>query len=362
MNIGIIGTGLTANIHADLLRGIGQKLVAVVGSSLKSASAFAEAWQVSAFSDDLQLLANPEIDCVHICTPPTLHFAALKQCLLWGKHLICEKPLCLSPEEAWEIYQLAQEKGLHVGVNFNVRYHSQLSEAKSMLAQKDFGSIFLLHGVYLQEFHALPEAYSWRYEEKLAGSLRAVSEIGSHLIDISRFLTQLEIHSVSASFGRQSPWRKCIEGIMYPSPTAEEANLQVGSEDAAVISIRFQNGAIGSFVLSEVSHGRNNCLKLEITGSQKSLWWDSEKPFQLSCAQKGQGVQTWTNAFGNSFADTVKAFFKDFYGCLENQSCRSSSYATALDGYKVATVCQAIEKSAQEEGAWTTVSYKDLSL
>lgn len=222
----------------------------------------------------------------------------VKQLLEAGKHVVCEKPLCLSAAEARDLMDLGAKKHLLTAVNFNVRYHEACQRAKTLISSEEFGAPCLISGSYKQEFHVLPNAYMWRYIPSLGGDMRAVTEIGSHWIDLVRYWTGLEITAVSAAFGKFSPDRFLKDGTMYPTRQEGSEPIRVDSEDAAAVTLRFSNGALGSLLLSEVSHGRNNAVQLEVSSARKSVWWCSEDPYRLYQSSKFAGVQAQTNAFG----------------------------------------------------------------
>ncbi len=268
MRTAIVGCGFIGNVHAQAVRELGHTLALVVDSSEQKARDFAGHWKVDHYGVDFSRALDDEIQCIHICTPPALHYSMAKDALLAGKHVICEKPLCLNPEEGKELLKIAQENHLVNAVNFNVRFHDACRPARDYISSPDFGKICLIHGSYLQEFHALPGEYSWRYKPEFAGQMRATTEIGSHWIDLARYWTGLEIAEVSADFGKFAPDRFIEDGLMIAEPIGKSKHLRVESEDAASISIRFSNGAIGNLLLSEVSHGRNNLLSIEVTGTE----------------------------------------------------------------------------------------------
>lgn len=353
MKVAIVGCGNIARTHANALIQQKQDIVLAVGHNLEKAKAFAEEWNIPASSACFEDALADGIDCVHICTPPAMHYEMAKAALLAGKHVICEKPLCLKSEQAKELYLLAKEKGLLAAVNFNVRYHEACQRGRKLVNSPDFGALQLIHGAYLQEFHVLPAQYMWRYIPELGGQMRAVTEIGSHWIDLVRFWTGLEITAVSANFGCFHPKRYKKDGLMYAGEQAGSEPVSVDSEDAAVICLRFSNGAIGSLLLSEVSHGRSNCIKLEASSDENSIWWCSETPYQLSVARKFEGVTTVTNAFGGGFPDTFSSFFESVYSALETG--KQTDYPSFYDGYQNAAVCEAIYQSAKNHANWTEV-------
>lgn len=353
----IIGCGFIAHVHAQALIELGHSLSVVVDASLPQAEAFAKQWGAQRCGTDFSLALADEIESIHICTPPTLHPAMIKAAILAGKHVICEKPMCLNPLDAKELWLLAQEKGVVGAVNFNVRFHDACQQAKKRISAPDFGRICLIHGAYLQEFHALPADYNWRYKPELAGPMRATTEIGSHWIDLARFWTGQEIEEVSANYGKFTPNRFLCDGILSAEEKGNSASIHVESEDAAVISMRFSNGALGSLLLSEVSHGRNNRVSIEVTGTQQSLWWNSEDPYHLNHSHKGGGVLTHTNPFGGGFPDTFKAFFKEVYQDIAaGRPSAHPTYPTFADGYINAAVCAAIYASATHNSEWVKPS------
>ena len=385
MNVAIIGTGFIANTHAEELIHMGIRPALAVGRNQAHTEAFAEKWQIPASSVDFNKALSDEIDVVHVCTPPTLHYEMVSRLLAAGKHVICEKPLCLTAAEAKALYDAAKEKGVVTAVNFNVRYHEMCRVFRQRVADGETGLILFIHGSYEQEFHVLPAEYSWRYQESLAGKMRATTEIGSHWIDLARFLSGLEITEVSAAYGAFFPDRIVRDGMMYPvevgkdggtsvssgrkdissgSPVfaSEESDrsdpyIRVDTDDIVSTTMRLSNGGLVNLFLSEITHGRSNRVGIEITGTKKTLRWNSETPYQLESAEKFAGTLRETNAFCGGFPDTFTAFFHEVYRDIEEgRPSPAPSYPTFLDGYRNAAVCEAIFESATHNSAWTEVS------
>ena len=358
MRAAIIGCGFIGNVHAQAIRELGHTIAVVIDTSVQKAKDFARHWNAENFGDFYSMALAEDIQCIHICTPPMLHYTQVRDALNAGKHVICEKPFCLNSDEGKELVRSAQERNLVNAVNFNVRFHEACQQARNFISSPDFGIICLVHGAYLQEFHALPDEYSWRYKPEFAGSMRATTEIGSHWIDLVRFWTGLEIAEVSADYGKFTPDRFVKNGTMYSEQKENSKKLNVATEDAAVISIRFSNGAIGNLLLSEVSHGRNNRLTIEVSGTKQSIWWNSEDPYQLCTSQKYAGVRVQTNAFGGGFPDTFKAFFKEVYQDIElARPSQNPTYPTFQDGYVNSLDCSAIHESANHNSTWVKVRY-----
>lgn len=356
MNVAILGCGFIAETHAQEIKKLGHNIKAVIDTNINTAKAFADKWSAEYAGDDFERVLADDIQVVHVCTPPMLHYEMVQKIIEADKHVICEKPLCINPNDAFYLYKKANEKGIVSAVNFNVRYHEACQRAKTAIAQNDFGRINLIHGRYLQEFHVLPADYMWRYIPELAGPMRATTEIGSHWIDLARFITGLEIDEVCAEYGKFSKTRFVRENIMYEEKVAESEEVYVDSDDAAVIMLRFSNGAIGNLVLSEVSHGRSNCVEIEVTGTKQSVWWSSEEPYKLNSASKGSGVTTKTNAFGGGFPNTFGDFFREVYADIVSEKVSERPlYPTFRDAYINSSVCDAIYESANNNGKWEKV-------
>lgn len=356
MRTAIIGTGFSASIHAKILNRLGVEITAVVNPNVDAAQAFAAQYGAKYAETTTTAALNYGVDSVHICTPPISHVEIIRECIEAKVHLFSEKPLSIDPKNARELYVLAEEKNLIHAVNFNNRFYEAAKQAKQAIADNAFGSPYLIHGIYLQEFHALPDYYSWRYKPEIAGPMRAVTEIGSHWFDLARYWTGLEIEAVSANFGCFTPNRTRSEGMMYPS--TEKTNLHVASEDAAAISLRFNNGAMGSVLLSEVSHGRSNQLRMEVSSGTNSLWWDSEMPYHLNQAKKFSGATTQSYSFGNGFLGTFHDCLSSFYDDVQAESRNDNpAYATFLDGAENALICDAAYESAHNSSKWIEIQH-----
>ncbi len=356
MKIAIIGSGNIANTHAQELTGMGRKIALVVGIVPEQTEEFQKKWNIEEASTDFHRALERDITTVHVCTPPTLHYQMVKDLILAGKHVICEKPLCLTAVEAKELYELALSKKAVTAVNFNVRYHEACGAFRDKVSSEDFGRLCLVHGTYEQEFHVLPADYMWRYQETLAGPMRATTEIGSHWIDLVRFLTGEEIVSVSATYGKFTPDRYVKDGMMYETSPDGGEKIRVDSDDAVIAALRFGNGAIGNLFLSEVTHGRSNYVSMEITGTRQTISWNSEDPYKLTTAEKFGGRLCETNAFAGGFPNTFSAFFREVYRDMDaGVPSAEPAYPTFQDGYQNAAVCEAIYSSANNHSVWTEV-------
>ena len=152
------------------------------------------------------------MDAVHICTPNYLHFEMVEACLNAGKHVLCEKPLALTSDEARQLVELAQRKDCKAAVNYNLRYYPMVREMKCRNEARDVGELFAVQGAYLQDWLVHPTDYSWRLESNLSGKTRAIADIGTHWMDMVQHVTGMKIVRVMAQFRRMHENRKKTDG------------------------------------------------------------------------------------------------------------------------------------------------------
>jgi len=278
---GIVGTGFVAAVHVDALRRLGVDIAGVVGSSPERATAKG----LGPVVESLEALFEDErIDVVHITTPNQLHYPQVKLVLAAGKHVVCEKPLALTSDESAELAELAEQSGLVHCTNFNLRFYPLLQEMRARVRAGEIGAVWNVHGGYLQDWLATPTDWNWRLEPDRGGELRAVGDIGSHWMDLAQFVTGLEIVEVFADLATAIPVRRRPVGEVETFASAdsiEREDAPMSTEDFAHILLRFKGGARGSLVLSQVSFGRKNSLRIELDGAAGSLAWDAERNEEL---------------------------------------------------------------------------------
>ncbi|MFO7571623.1 MAG: Gfo/Idh/MocA family oxidoreductase [Gaiellaceae bacterium] len=278
---GVVGTGFIGVVHVDALRRLGVEVLGVAGSSPERAAAKGIA---PAYDSYEALLADDRIDVVHVTTPNHLHFPQVKSALAAGKHVVCEKPLAVSSAESAELVELAEHAGRVNCTNFHNRFYPLVQEMRERVRAGEIGGIWNVHGGYLQDWLARPDDWNWRLEVEKAGALRAVGDIGSHWLDTAQFVTGLRVVEVFADLATVHPTRRRPEGEVETFAGSGEAattDVPVETEDVAHILLRFENGARGSLVVSQVSMGRKNSLRLEVDGSERALAWDSERNEEL---------------------------------------------------------------------------------
>jgi len=128
LKAGVIGTGFVGPAHVEALRRLGIDVVAVAGPRLDRVADKARSMRIDRYYDSAEaLIADPEVNVVHITSPNHVHHAQAKAALLAGKHVVCEKPLAMDSRESAELVQLAAERHLINAVNFNIRFYPSCS-------------------------------------------------------------------------------------------------------------------------------------------------------------------------------------------------------------------------------------------
>ncbi len=281
LKAGVVGTGFIGAVHVDALRRLGVEVLGVAGSTSERARAKGLAPAYESFD---AMLEDERVDVVHLTTPNHLHFPEATQALAAGKHVVCEKPLALTSLESAELVELASTSGLVNCTNFNLRFYPLVQETRARVRSGDLGEVWNVHGGYLQDWLARPEDWNWRLEADKGGELRAVGDIGSHWMDLAQFVTGLRIVEVLADFATTIPVRRRPVGEIETFASAEggtRLDAPMSTEDLAHILLRFENRARGSIVVSQVSFGRKNSLRIEVDGSGGSAAWDSESNEEL---------------------------------------------------------------------------------
>ena len=377
INVGIIGSGFIGPVHIEALRRLGfVQVVALCDGTLEQAQEKALALNIPhAYGNVEELLAHPDLHVVHNCTPNHLHAQINRQILRAGKHVFSEKPLCMTPEEARELVELAEQAGVVHGVSFVYRQFAMVRQAQSMMRKGSIGRLFASHGSYLQDWMLHETDYNWRVDAALGGASRAVADIGSHWCDTVQFVTGRRIVEVMADLSIVWPTRKAnVAGnsTFTQEDSAVFENKAVTTEDFGSVLFRFDDGSKGCFSVSQVSAGRKNRLSFEINGSEKSVAWDQEVPQQLWIGHRSQANQTLSDDPGlmnrdaadsahfpgghiEGWPDAFKNMMAQFYRAVQTGVMPVKPlFATFYDGANVMYIIDAIVKSHQQQ-RWVSV-------
>ncbi|HEV8697530.1 MAG TPA: Gfo/Idh/MocA family oxidoreductase [Candidatus Limnocylindrales bacterium] len=372
----VIGTGFIGTVHVEALRRIGVDVRGVLGSTAERGATRADALGVPmAYASLDDLLADEAVSVVHVTSPNDLHVSQARAALGAGKHVICEKPLAMTSAESAELVELAADRGLVNVTNFNIRFYPLNQHAHQVIEEGGLGEIRLVTGRYFQDWLLLESDWNWRLQPDRGGALRAVGDIGSHWLDLMTFLTGQHVASVMADLATFIGTRQEPTGPVETFSTdrsAETVERAISTEDAATILLRFDRGARGAVIISQISPGRKNSLVFEIDGSQGAWGWDSEQPDQAWIGHRerpnevlirnpammgaaGQAAAALPGGHVEGFFDTFGAQFRAVYA--EVAAGRPSStpvYPTFADGHDEMLVGEAIARSARE-GRWADV-------
>lgn len=375
---GVAGTGFIGPAHIEGLRRNGIQVLGLAEITKAKAEQKATELGIPRLYGSLDdMLADPDIDVVHLATPNYLHHSHAKAALLAGKHVVCEKPLAMNATESAELVELAAERRLVNSVNFNIRMYPLVQQARSVVQNGELGDLFILQGSYLQDWLLFPTDWNWRLEPSLGGTLRAVGDIGSHWFDLLTFITGLRVEEVYADFKTFHPIRKKpakpLETFTGKILTPEDyIDQPIHTEDYATILLHYEKGVRGVLTVSQVSSGRKNRLFYEINGSKSSLGWNSERPNELWIGHRTEPNQTlmkdpsllslearetasYPGGHNEGFPDTFKQLYTKIYNyILAGNYTKTPDFPTFADGHYEMLLCEAIERSAKE-GKWVKV-------
>ncbi|MBD8080161.1 Gfo/Idh/MocA family protein [Cellulosimicrobium arenosum] len=273
---GILGVGFMGGVHARAVRTGGGVVTLVAASDVDTARDAADLLGARAVADSAEeLIASPDVDVVHVCTPNHLHVELARAALQAGKHVVCEKPLAVDVHGAAELAGLAaaarEADGRVAVVPFAYRFHPMVREARERVRRGAVGTISLVHGSYLQDWLLRDSDDNWRVDPALGGASRAFGDIGSHFCDLLEFTTGHRIVRLVAQSATVYPQRVGADGVTH----------RVETEDAVTLQYQTDRGALGTAVISQVSAGRKNRLFLEISGTESTLTFDQEQPETL---------------------------------------------------------------------------------
>ncbi len=362
----VVGSGFVGAIHVDALRRLGVEVKGIVGSRPERAreKALAPVYE----SLDV-MLGDEDVDVVHVTTPNHLHHPQVKTVLAAGKHVVCEKPLALTSDESAELLQLARAGGVVHCTNFNLRFYPVVQHARALVRDGTLGEVWNVHGGYLQDWLALPTDWNWRLEPEKGGVLRAVGDIGSHWLDLAEFVTGLRVTELCADLATVLPVRQRPVGEVETFAAAEDverADAPMTTEDLANVLLRFEGGARGAFVVSQVSAGRRNSLRFELDCSRGAAAWDAERNEELWLGHREQpnelllrnpalmapeaAARTGLPAgHAEGYADTFRELYRAVYRTVASGGMPDEpDFPTFEDGHRAQLLGEAIAASDRE--------------
>lgn len=379
IRVGIVATGMMAQKHTDALRRIPDvTVVGIADPYVGNIKEIAERLGIpQGFSDYKEMCKELCIDVLHNCTPNSEHYVINKYAIENGIGIYSEKPLGISTEEAESLCRLLEENMVPNGVNFNYRSNAAVREMRARIRNGNAGTPLLVHGGYLQDWLMYETDYNWRIESDRGGKSRAVADIGSHWFDTAQLILGQKIKSVYARLltvypERKKPSRetgtfcKMKEGVEYD-------RIKVSSEDIGMIMVEFEGGVYGNVVLSQVSGGYKNDLKISVDCSGYSLRWAQEEADHILIGDREAGVVKMFSSSGDmtddankyaalpgghpvGWADALCNNIGLFYEAIKNGTYKNEKqeYATFQDAAYIMKVVDACMRSS-EENKWINV-------
>ena len=310
---------------------------------------------------------DQKIDFVSIVTRNDTHFDIAKAFLDAGIHVICEKPLAFSLEQAKQLAQIVESSGLVFGLTHNYTGYPMVKEARAMVREGKLGGILKVVVEYPQgyaitalEDDADRAISNWRMDPAVSGDSNCIGDIGSHAENLARYITGLEIDELAADLSTFIPGR----------PLDDDGNML----------IRYQGGAKGVLYASQISTGDENNLNIRIYGTKASLEWHQEHPNELILkfaeqprqihrrgnSYNGEQCRKFTRLpFGHPEA-FIEAFANVYLGIAEAISDKISNaepageydFPNVHDGVAGMAFIGAAVDSSKANSAWTKLNLK----
>jgi len=374
---GIIGTGYIGPAHIEALRRLGNVEVAAVAEANQDLAEkkAAQLCIPKAYGNYRDMLKDKGIDVIHNCTPNFMHLQVNKDILNAGKHCVSEKPLGMNSKESAELVAIAKEKGLVNAVNFNYRYYPLVQQARMMVKNGQLGRVFAVQGCYMQDWLLYDTDWNWRLEPKYAGDSRVMGDIGSHWFDLIQFVTGKKIVKVFADLLTLYEYRKKpkmqIETFSGKELKPDDyEKVKINTEDYGHVLLQFDDGSKGMTCITHVSAGRKNHIVFELNGTEKSVWWDHERPNELMIGQRNQPNQLqmkdavlmdknvkdyahYPAGHNEGYPSAVKNFCRNVYRYIAGES-KEIDFATFEDGHIADCIVDAVMKS-DKTGKWIEI-------
>ncbi len=372
MNVGIIGTRFMGRAHSNAFLDVEYYFDLPAKPVMQAACGRNEA-NLKAFCDRFgwkscdtsweNIVKRDDVDLIDICTSNLTHRDIAVAAAKAGKHVLCEKPLCMNAKEAREMLDAAQDAGVCHMTAFNYRRAPALMLAKKMIDDGKLGKIHHFNAVYYQDFLVDPQfPYIWRHDIKEAGS-GAHGDMNAHTVDLARFLVG-EFAAITAM----------QEVFVKERPLADGSRTKpVTVDDAMTFMARFRDGAVGTFQATRFATGRKNYLRLEIFGSEGALIFNLERLNELEYFSRQektaeQGFRNilvtesvhpmidkwwppghiigWEHTFIHEVGDFITAAVKE-----------NPVYPDFYDGLRCQQVLDAVSQSAKD-GTWMDIPEK----
>jgi predicted dehydrogenase len=382
-NVGLIGAGFMAKAHSIAYSGMpiffwpapalaNKKLIADLTQERADAAAAQFGFEKGT-ANWKDIIQDPSIDIVDICTPNDAHAEIAVAAAAAGKHIICEKPISRTVEEAKEMYLAVKKAGVVNMLAFNYRMTPAVQLAKRYIDEGSIGDILDFRGTYLQDWSADPNSpLSWRFRKKICGS-GAFGDIATHVVDMLRFLIGdfAEINARMATYIKDRPIQTgTTDSLGNVKGGADVPREKVDVDDQCCLAVKCVNGAFGTIEATRNAWGRNNYITFEIHGTRGSIYFNYERRDELQVCfaddpgdRRGfrtvytgpahpYGEALWPiPALGIGYTETKIVEMYKFIKAVTEGGNVSPSFE---DGYNIELIGEAAFKSAAS-GQWEKV-------
>ena len=367
IGVGMLGYAFMGKAHTNAYKKIPYmmypppaipRLIAICGRNKEAAAEAVRRYGYEGYYTDWRkMLENDRIQLFDNGGPNNAHAEPCIAAAQAGKHILCEKPLARTGQEAKEMLDAVKKAGVKHMVAFNYRFAPAIRQARNLIESGALGRIYHFRALYLQEW-IMPHYGTgkiWRLDKNVAGS-GALGDLGAHIIDLGRFLAG-EMKSVSAMTRTFIGERPLLDG---------SGMGKVDVDDAFTATVEFENGAIGTLETTRFAAGRKNYLVLEVNGEKGSIHFNLERLNELQVFWVGEqpketqgfhdvlvteGYHPWIAnwwphghiiGWEHSFAHEITHLLD----CIVNDKEVAPYGATFEDGYRTAVICDAILESA----------------
>ncbi|WLR99640.1 Gfo/Idh/MocA family protein [Shinella sumterensis] len=383
MNVAMIGGGFMGKAHAMAYAAMPmffwpapaiphRKVVVDVTDGMADEARRRYGFEESS-SDWRAVVNRPDIDVVDICTPNNVHAEIAIAAAKAGKHIICEKPLARTVEEARVMHDAVKAAGVIHMVAFNYRRTPAVALAKKYIEEGRIGRILNFRGTYLQDWSADPDSpLSWRFQKKIAGS-GSVGDIATHVVDLAHYLVGpiAEVNAITTTYNKMRPLQQGgVDKLGAAEKAADAERGEVDVDDEVVSMLKFEGGAIGSLEATRNAYGRNNFITLEIHGTKGSIHFNYERRDELQVMfaddpADARGFRTVytgpAHPYGNGlwpipglgigYSETKIVECYDFFSAIAKNRQPSPNFE---DGLRTELVADALIRSG-ETGLWEKV-------
>lgn len=362
----IVGTGGIARVHGRRIQDLGSGVVGVCGRDLSKAEALAADLQpggrrgdfrrrdgIDSFDDLGRMLDETGPDVLHVCSPHGFHAGHALEAIKRGIHVICEKPLATTVEDAQRLAEASEAAGVHAAVCLIQRSYPMVAELRARILSGEIGTLQAVRGGFLS-WDSNHDNWGWGFDPAIAGTSYATADLGVHWLDLVEHVTGARISQVEARFS-----------TLRPNRFKDGREIAVEAEDYVRVFLQLSDGTPGSAVFSGVCAGEPNACSIDVDGMDGGFHWQADEPNVLRQRRADASVVTVArdpeqlsadagrNTFtpaghAEGFGDAFRNLIRDVYSAIGGSPV---TYPTFADGRRLVSLVHAIQESAHTRKA-----------